>query len=62
LTGSYGILITQRQYAEVEDAIEVEPVGEFTLKGFQRPIAAFDVLGVRKTAADPSQMGSHQPV
>jgi hypothetical protein len=24
----------------------VEPAGEFTLKGFQRPVAAFDVLAV----------------
>jgi hypothetical protein len=45
------ILITQRLYAEVEDDIEVEPVGEFTLKGFQRPVAAFNVVAVRDTAA-----------
>ena len=32
------ILITQRLHAEVEDEIEVEPVGELTLKGFGRPI------------------------
>ena len=41
------ILIAQRLYAEVEDAVEVEPVGEFTLKGFPRPVPAFDVLSVR---------------
>jgi CheY-like chemotaxis protein len=40
------ILITQRLYAEVEDDVEVEPVGEFTLKGFQRPVAAFNVLAI----------------
>jgi class 3 adenylate cyclase len=45
------ILITQRLYAEIEDAVEAEPVGEFTLKGFQRPIAAFNVLTVHETAA-----------
>jgi class 3 adenylate cyclase len=44
------ILIAQRLYAEVEDAVEVEPVGEFTLRGFQRPVAAFNVVGVRETA------------
>ena len=43
------ILIAQRLYAEVEDSIEAEPAGEFTLKGFQRPVAAFNVLGVRET-------------
>ena len=41
------ILIAQRLYAEIEDRVEVEPVGEFTLKGFARPVAAFNVLGVR---------------
>jgi DNA-binding response OmpR family regulator len=40
------ILIAQRLYAEVEQDVEVEPVGEFTLKGFQRPIAAFNVVGL----------------
>jgi adenylate cyclase len=44
------ILIAQRLYAEVEDAVEVEPAGEFTLKGFRRPVAAFNVLAVRETA------------
>jgi DNA-binding response OmpR family regulator len=42
------ILITQRLYAEVEDDIEVQPIGEFRLKGFQRPVPAFDVLGIRE--------------
>jgi class 3 adenylate cyclase len=29
----------------------VEPVGEFTLKGFRRPVAAFNVVAVRAPAA-----------
>jgi adenylate cyclase len=41
------ILISQRLYAEVEDEVEVEPVGEFMLKGFQRPVAAFNVIAIR---------------
>jgi adenylate cyclase len=45
------ILITRRLHAEVEDDIEVDPVGEFTLKGFQRPVAAFNVVAVRDKAA-----------
>ena len=44
------ILIAQRLHAEVENSIDAEPAGEFTLKGFQRPIAAFNVLGVREAA------------
>ena len=45
------LLIHQRLYAEVEDAIEVESVGEFNLKGFQRPVAAFNVIAVHELAA-----------
>jgi class 3 adenylate cyclase len=50
------ILIEQRLYAEVEVDIDVESVGEVTLKGFQRPIAAFNVVAVRETAAELSQL------
>lgn len=46
------ILITRRLYAEVEDDVEVEPVGEFTLRGFQRPVVAFNILGIREPAGD----------
>ncbi len=28
----------------VEDAVTVEPVGDFTLKGIRRPVAAYNVL------------------
>ena len=45
------ILAAQRLYAEVEEHVDVEPAGEFTLKGFQRPVAAFNVLAVREPAA-----------
>jgi adenylate cyclase len=50
------ILISQRLYAEVEDDVEVEPVGEFALKGFQRPVAAFNVVGVRDKVPELSQV------
>src|SRR5205807_4037363 len=42
------ILIAQRLYAEVEEHVDAEPAGEFELKGFPRPIAAFNVLGLRE--------------
>jgi adenylate cyclase len=45
------VLVTQRLHAEIEDDVEVEPAGEFTLKGFQRPVVAFDVIAVREPAA-----------
>ncbi len=52
-TGSQ-ILIAQRLHAEVEDDVDAMPVGELTLKGFPRPVAAFEVLGVREPAAAPA--------
>src|SRR5215207_6154962 len=48
------VLITQRLHAEVEEEIEVEPVGELTLKGFRRPIPAFNVIAVRELSANVS--------
>jgi adenylate cyclase len=50
------ILIEQRLYAEVEDDIEVESVGEVTLAGFQRAVPAFNVVAVRETAPELSQV------
>ena len=41
------ILISPRVLMEIEDAIAVEPVGEFTLKGIRRPLAAYNVLAAR---------------
>ena len=32
---------------KVENAVKVEPVGEFELKGIRRPLAAYNVLGRR---------------
>jgi adenylate cyclase len=39
------ILISPRVLMKVENAVEVEPVGEFELKGIRRPLAAYNVLG-----------------
>jgi adenylate cyclase len=36
-------LISQRIYAAVEDTVEAEPVGELELKGFARPVVAYEV-------------------
>ena len=39
------ILISPRVLTKVENAVKVEPVGEFALKGIRRPLAAYNVLG-----------------
>jgi len=41
------ILVSRRLYTEVEHLIEVEPLGELTLRGFARPVTAFNVLRTR---------------
>jgi class 3 adenylate cyclase len=41
------ILISQRVFAEVENVVDAEPVGEIQLKGFGRPAAAYEVRALR---------------
>jgi hypothetical protein len=41
-------LIPQRLLAVVEDLVEVEPIGELSLKGFQRAVTAYNVLRLQK--------------
>ena len=41
------ILVPQRFVGAVEELVEVEPVGELSLKGFHRPVAAFNVLRLK---------------
>jgi class 3 adenylate cyclase len=41
------ILIGQRVFAAVEEAVETTPVGELELKGFGRPVPAYEVRGLR---------------
>jgi class 3 adenylate cyclase/putative methionine-R-sulfoxide reductase with GAF domain len=41
------ILIGQRLFATVEDAVEAAPAGKLELKGFARPVLAYEVLGLR---------------
>jgi class 3 adenylate cyclase len=39
------ILISPRVLTKVENAVQVQPVGEFELKGIRRPLAAYNVIG-----------------
>jgi hypothetical protein len=34
---------------KVENAVKVEPVGEFELKGIRRPLAAYNVVGAQSS-------------
>ncbi len=51
------VLVAQRVLGIVEDLVEAESVGDFVLKGFSRPVAAYNVLRVREAApVDPALM------
>ena len=41
------IVVERRVLAAVEGAAETEPVGELSLKGFPRPVPAFNIRGLR---------------
>jgi adenylate cyclase len=43
------ILVSRRLYAAVESLIDAEPLGELTLKGFAKPVTAFNVRQPRTT-------------
>ncbi len=42
------ILLPQRLLGMIEDLVDVEYVGELVLKGFHRPIKAYNVLGLKQ--------------
>ena len=44
------ILIGPRIFAAVEDVVDATPAGELELKGFSRPIAAYEVRGLQRRA------------
>jgi len=41
------ILLSQRVWGTVEDLVEVESVGELSLKGFHRPVAAYNLIRLK---------------
>jgi adenylate cyclase len=44
------ILLGPRAYVAVESSVQVQPIGPLTLKGFQRPVPAFNLLAEKPTA------------
>jgi class 3 adenylate cyclase len=41
------ILVPQRLLGRVDELVEAEPVGELSLKGFHRPVAAYNILRLK---------------
>jgi class 3 adenylate cyclase len=44
------VLISRRMVGTVEDLVEAEPVGELALKGFSRPVSAFNLVCLKGSA------------
>ena len=44
------VLVSQRVFGAIEEAVESESVGELALKGYSRPVAAYNVVAVRALA------------
>jgi class 3 adenylate cyclase len=55
------ILVSQRLLGAVEALVEVEPAGELPLKGFSKPVPAFNVVGLKapegRGVVGPSVLG-----
>ena len=41
------ILVSQRVFAGVEELVEADAMGELTLKGFHRPVAAYKIIALK---------------
>jgi class 3 adenylate cyclase len=52
------ILIAPRILAKVEEHVEVEALGEFTLKGFSRPVHAYNVLSLRQAQSREDELSN----
>ena len=49
------ILLSQRVMASLQDKIEAAPVGNLTLKGFHKPVPAFQLVSWRESCAEPTR-------
>jgi class 3 adenylate cyclase len=56
------ILIDGRLLGMVEHLVQTEDLGEVTLKGFHRPMGAFNVVGLREDGSAPPDRGTAQAV
>lgn len=56
--GADQILLSQRAHAVVEGIVDVESVGELTLKGISRPVQASNVLAVRDAVPGASAVAT----
>jgi class 3 adenylate cyclase len=44
--GRWTILVTQRVLGEIDDLVVSDSLGELTLRGFSKPVHAFEIKGL----------------
>jgi adenylate cyclase len=52
------ILVDGKVHTAVEALTDFDPVGELELKGFHRPVAAFDIKALRGGPVPPDQIAA----
>jgi class 3 adenylate cyclase len=52
------VIISQRAFGAVEQSVEAAPVGELSLKGFAKPVAAYEILRWREQSSSAAQAGA----
>jgi adenylate cyclase len=55
------ILIPGRLHGMIEEVVEVEPVGELSLKGLHRPVVTFNITGIREHGSSPPNEDACEP-
>jgi class 3 adenylate cyclase len=40
--------VSRRLHGTLEDVVEAVPVGELSLKGFSRPVSAYNLTGLKR--------------
>lgn len=58
--GDGQVLISQRVYSGVQDVVDVEPMGELSLRGFLRSTPAYNVLGLTRSASRPGNLTTRE--
>jgi adenylate cyclase len=52
------VIISQRAFGAVEQSVEAAPVGELSLKGFAKPVAAYEILRWREQSSSAAKAGA----
>jgi adenylate cyclase len=55
------VIISRRAFGAVEQSVEASPVGELNLKGFAKPVAAYEILRWREHSSSVAKTAGTRP-